>query len=115
MMPRSIARGANALPDELDAGPIAAAPDNLAVVTGARIAGESQPQCGGQSLCTLDHDLGTSRGNILHNALASREAAIERDPCQLPQLLAGLPLPDRCHLFPILSLHSYGWVAFRFG
>jgi hypothetical protein len=89
------------LSDEFDAGQIAAAPDDLAIVSGAGVTRERQPQSRGQRIGAVQHDLGSRGGNVLHHALAHREAAIKRNPCRLPQSFPRLPLfGRRCHLFP---------------
>ena len=100
MVQRCILHRAKALPDKLDPGSISSAPDHLAGMAGARIAGKPQSHRRGQSVRALDHDLGACGGNILNHALASREAAFKRDPRRFPQLLPGFPFFDRCHFFP---------------
>jgi hypothetical protein len=96
IMPTFIAGDAAKLPDEFDAGQIAPAPDDLAIMPRPRVTREGQPQGRRQRIGAIHDDLGAGDGNIVHHALAHREAAIERDPCRFPQSFSGFPFLLRC-------------------
>src|SRR6476619_3040745 len=85
---------ASALPmlaHELDASGLAAAPHDGAVAPRSGVARERQPEAGRQHDGVIGRHFRTRCRQILHDALACREAAFEGDPSGLAQLFARVP------------------------
>ncbi len=77
-----------ALSHELDASRMAAAPDYCAVAPRSGVARERQPEAGRQQDAVVGRDFRTRGRQILHDALACREATFEGDPSGLAQRFA---------------------------
>jgi len=84
------------LADELDASRLAAAPDYCAVAPRSGVARERQPEAGRQQDAVVGRDFRTRGRQILHDALACREATFEGDPSGLAQRFARIPLLYFC-------------------
>src|SRR5260370_6208288 len=94
------------LPDELGANRLAAAPDHFTITSRPRIARKRQPETGRQHDGLVNRDFRARGGQILHDALACREAAFEGDPAGLAQRFARVPRLYFCVHFSCSSAYS---------
>src|SRR6266849_1957816 len=94
------------LPDELDADRLAAAPDYVAVAPCSGVARERHPEAARQHDGVLRGDFRPRFGQILHDALACREATFEGDPSGLAQRFARVPRLYFCVHFSCSSAYS---------
>src|ERR1700676_4115593 len=94
------------LADELGANRLAATPDHFAVPSRPRVARERQAEAGRQHNGLINCDFPPRGGQILHDALACREAAFEGDPAGLAQRFARVPRLYFCVHFSCSSAYS---------